>query len=125
MVAEFAWGSFKGRFRVTKAVAAVRAAKLAIDKDCNASFSRAGAGVVRRKYARGRRRNDKSFLFSEETKRDAHRFVLCGEQRSFAVERINQDAPKSRGGKREKMAAAHVRECSRRTRARHVRRAGR
>jgi hypothetical protein len=51
--------------------------------------------------------------------------VLRAEERSLAVERINEDAAKSRGGKGEKMAAAHVRECSRGTEARHVRKGAR
>ena len=112
---------FKRWLRVTKTIAAVRAGELAVDKKGDAGLAGAGTGLVRRKNPRGRRGDNKSFAFFKKTKRDADRFVLCGKERSFAVERINQNPPESCGGKREKMTAAHIGECSRGTEPRHVR----
>ena len=43
------------------------------------------------------------------------------EEIGFAVKGINEDPAKGCRGKREKMAAAHVRECNRGTEARHSR----
>jgi len=47
--------------------------------------------------------------------------MLPREESGFPVERIYENAPESCGGKREKMSAAHVRECNRGTQVRHVR----
>ncbi len=115
LVAEFSRGFFKGRLRVTKAVAAIRAGKLPVDEDSHTGFASTGAGFVRREYARCRGGNNQGFRFREKTKRDTNRLIRRPKEGSFAVERINEDAPQSCSGKREKMAAAHVRECNRGT----------
>ena len=109
LIAKFAWGVLKGSLGVAKAVTAIGSRELAIDKNSCASFSRAGADVVGGEYSGDCGGNDESFRFGEETKRNAHRLLLRSEQRRFAVERINEDPAQSRGGKREKMSAAHVR----------------
>ena len=122
LVAEFAGGIFKWRLGVAKAVPAVRARKLTVDKNGHAGFSRAWVGVVGREYARCSRSDDEGFRFCKKTEGDTNQLMLGREESGFAVERINEDAPESRGGKREKMAAAHVRECNRGKRAQHARR---
>ena len=66
LVAKFARRIFKRRLSVAKAIAAVEAGKLAVDKDGDAGFARAGADVVRRKDAGGRRRDNESLRFREE-----------------------------------------------------------
>src|SRR6266700_3321040 len=104
LVAEFSRGFFKGRLRVTKAVAAIRAGKLPVDEDSHTGFASTGAGFVRREYARCRGGNNQGFRFREKTKRDTNRLMLRPKEGSFAVERINEDAPQSCSGKREKTA---------------------
>jgi hypothetical protein len=121
LVAEFSRGVFKRRLRVPKTIAAIGASELAININSHSSFSRTWARVVGREDAGCRGSNDEGFRFCEKTKRDANGFGLRREERGFPVERIHENAAESCGGKREKMAAAHVRECSRGTRARHVR----
>jgi len=125
LVAKFARGIFKRRFCVPKTIGAIRAGELAIDKNSYASFARAGAGLIGREYARCRSGDNQGLRFRKKTKRDANRLMLRPKKGGFAIKRINEDAPESRGGKREKMTAAHVRECSRGTQSRHVRRGAR
>lgn len=109
LIAEFVRRIFKGRLSITKAVPAVRTSQLAVNKKGHPGFPRTGARLVGRKDTRSRSGNNQGFRFREKTQRDAHRLVLCSQESRFAVERINEDASESRGGKGEKMAAAHVR----------------
>jgi len=124
LVTEFARGIFKGRLRVAKTIAAVSAGELPVNEDGDSRFACARARVIRREDARGRSGDYKSFRFREGTKGNSDRFVLCGQKRSFAVQRINEDPAESCCGKREKMTAAHVRECNRGTETWHLRRKG-
>ncbi len=121
LVPELAGCVFKGRVSVAKTIEAIGTCKLAIDKDGHPGFASTGAGVVGREDTRGSGGHNESFRFGQNTKRNANRFVLCGEEGSFAVERIDEDAAQSCGGKSEKMAAAHMRECNRGTKAKHWR----
>ena len=113
LITEFARSIFKRRLRIAKPIAAVRAGELAIDENGNAGFARAGAGFVGREDARRGGSNDEGFGLREKAKREANGLVLRSEERSFAVQRIHENAAQSCGGKREKMTAAHARECNR------------
>jgi len=113
LIAEFDGGFFEGRLCVAKTVAAVGAGELAVDVDGDAGFAGAGAGVVRRENARGSGRDDQGFFFGKEAKRDANGLVLGSEKRSFAIERINQDAAERGCRESEKVTAAHAWESSR------------
>ena len=114
MIAELGGGVCKGGLRVAKTIAAVGAGELAVDVDGNAGFAGARARIVSGENAGGCGGNDQSFLFREEAKRDAERFVLGGEERRSAVKRINEDAAEGGCGHSEKMASAHGWESSRR-----------
>src|SRR5262245_57695432 len=112
LVAELARRVFERRLRVAKAIAAVGAGKLAINKDGDTGFTCTRTGIVGREDARGSRGNSESFGFGEEAKWDAKRPVLRGEERSLAVKRVDKNAAESRSRQREKMTPAHGRSVS-------------
>ncbi len=92
LITEFTRGIFEGRLRVAVAIAAVGTGELAVDVDGDACFARAGAGFVGGEDARSSSGDNQSLGLGEKAKRNADWFLLGGEERGFAIERIDEDA---------------------------------